>query len=69
MQDGSLLQAAQSVWCLALAALSFQLQKGPLLHMIFFFFFTCMESPFTSIRIYALNECRGANRNMKSRCK
>lgn len=38
MQDGSLLQAAQSVWCLALAALSFQLQKGPLLHMIFFFF-------------------------------
>lgn len=54
-------------WRLALAALSFQLQRRSLLHMGFFI--TCMESPFTSVRIYALNECRGANRNTKGRWK
>lgn len=63
VQDGSCLQAAHAAWCLALAALSLQLQRGFLLHMIFFI--TCMESPFTSVRIYALNACRGVNRNVR----
>lgn len=35
MQDGSRLRAAHAAWCLALAALGFQLQRGSLLHMIF----------------------------------
>lgn len=56
-----------TAWSLALAALGFELQRGPLLHMILFI--TCMESPFTSVRVYAFNDCGGANRNMKGRCK
>jgi len=50
-----------------LAALSTELWRGALLHMILFI--SCMEGPFASLRIDALSECRGTNRNMEGRCK